>query len=64
MTNKADPLGISVVLVTFNSAHCVEQCLASIAEQLAPDEIIVEEDPRLKAQRMRVNTDSYLARLF
>lgn len=38
---RADPIGISVVLVTFNSAHCVEQCLASIAEQLAPDEIIV-----------------------
>lgn len=41
MTSKAGPLGISVVLATFNSAHCVEQCLASIAEQLAPDEIIV-----------------------
>ena len=41
MTGKAGPLGISVVLVTFNSAHCVEQCLASIAEQLDPNEIIV-----------------------
>ncbi len=35
------PSGISVVLVTFNSSHCVEQCAASVLEQLRPDEIIV-----------------------
>ena len=33
--------GISVVVVTHNSAHCVEQCLSSIAQQLHPHEVIV-----------------------
>ena len=35
------PLGISVVLVTFNSSHCVEQCLTSITKRLNPAETIV-----------------------
>src|SRR5712692_8881096 len=35
------PLGVSVVVVTYNSSHCVEQCLASVTEQLHPAEIIV-----------------------
>ncbi len=34
-------LGVSAVIVTYNSSHCVERCLASVAEQLHPAEIIV-----------------------
>ncbi len=34
-------VGISAVVVTYNSAHCVEECLTSIVEQLQPHEIIV-----------------------
>ncbi len=35
------PLDVAVVVVTYNSAHCIARCLASVAEQLRPAEIIV-----------------------
>ena len=38
---QSTKLGISAVVVTYNSAHCIEQCLASVARQLRPAEIIV-----------------------
>ncbi len=34
-------LGVSVVVVTYNSGHCVGACLRSVEELLAPDEIVV-----------------------
>ena len=39
MTDSA--LDISVVVVTFNSAHCIEHCLTTITERLRPLEIVV-----------------------
>jgi N-acetylglucosaminyl-diphospho-decaprenol L-rhamnosyltransferase len=33
--------GISALVVTYNSAHCIERCLRSISEHLQPSEIVV-----------------------
>jgi GT2 family glycosyltransferase len=41
LPSRSTKLGISAVVVTFNSAHCVERCLASVTRQLRPAEIIV-----------------------
>lgn len=38
---ERSPVRVSAVIVTYNSAHCVGACLASIVEQLQPHEIIV-----------------------
>jgi GT2 family glycosyltransferase len=39
-SRSAEP-GISAVIVTYNSAHCIERCLEGVGQQLRPAEIIV-----------------------
>jgi N-acetylglucosaminyl-diphospho-decaprenol L-rhamnosyltransferase len=42
MTSTPSPTrGVSAVVVTYNSAHCIEECLRSLVTVVAPDELIV-----------------------
>lgn len=75
---KGDPLYIIEVMKMFNKVYApfagtVTDVLVDSGVvvrkgqplfKVTPDEVIVEEDPRLKADRVRKTTDAYLARLF
>ena len=41
MSSAGDRARITAVVVTYNSAHCVGECLGSIDAQLRPHEIVV-----------------------
>jgi GT2 family glycosyltransferase len=57
----SEALDVSVVVVTYNSSHCVQECLASLAEHLRPAEIVVvdngSDDDSVEAVRRGVVAD-------